>query len=79
MRTAIICGALMVTAPLAGCVTTMVDPASKAMTAAQEAEQQRVHRQECRRLNLLLGDRSLTPAQIAEARLKRDTMLCEGA
>ena len=45
---------------------------------AEQVEQPRQHKQECRRLYLLLGDRSLPPDQIQEVRLKRAAIFCFG-
>jgi hypothetical protein len=90
MRTAInsrIGIALLIVAacPLCGCLTTApgyettdFHANGTPVTAEEKAEQNRRHQQECRRLYLLLGDRSLTPAQIAEVRLKRNAMFCIG-
>jgi hypothetical protein len=74
---------IVATCPLSGCLTaapgyetTDFHANGTPVASEEKAEQQRRHQQECRRLYLLLGDRSLTPAQIDAVRVARNANFC---
>jgi len=70
----VLCGCLTTSPP--GYETSEFHADGRPVTPEEKAERQRRHTQECRRLYLLLGDRTLTPAQIDAVRVARNANFC---